>query len=69
MTDDNQSDVDKIKQLKASVAVSILTEMQATMDRYSKNIAPTSLEQLANAYKIVVEYAPKPSQRPPVRIN
>lgn len=62
MTDENQTDSEKIKQLKASVAVALLKEMEATINRYSKNIAPSALEQLANAYKIVVENAPKPTQ-------
>lgn len=58
---DDTTDVEKIKELKASVAVALLEHMEKLPAKY--NLGAEALEHLANAYRIVCEAAPRPAAR------
>lgn len=64
MPDDDKTDLEKIKTLKASVAVKILGEIDAMLKAHHGNVSAAVILDLANAYKIAVENAPRPAQRP-----
>lgn len=63
MADDDKTDIEKIKTMKASAAVAILREIESIFDRHHENISSAVILDLANAYKIVAENAPKPAVR------